>query len=36
MERRATSKIEGAFARDWEDMTDFSEMEKIVPNRRHW
>ena len=23
--RRATSKIEGAFARDWEDMTDFSE-----------
>ena len=23
--RRATSKIEGAFARDWEDMTDFSD-----------
>ena len=23
--RRATSRIEGAFARDWEDMTDFSE-----------
>ena len=23
--KRATSKIEGAFARDWEDMTDFSE-----------
>lgn len=23
--RRSTSRIEGAFARDWEDMTDFSE-----------
>ena len=23
--RRATSRIDGAFARDWEDMTDFSE-----------
>ena len=23
--RRATSRVEGAFARDWEDMTDFSE-----------